>query len=58
MQFATQKDVMESFNKCVEVLIAEIRVIERDNPDQLMAANKTHRLITKWFNHGGKIKKV
>lgn len=54
-QFQTQKDVVMAFNRLVDNLIEKIKIIEKENPDPLMAATKTHRLITKWFNHGGKV---
>lgn len=49
---------MGSFNKCIEDLISEIRLITEENKhDELMVANKTKRAIDKWFRNGGKIKK-
>lgn len=49
---------MSVFNKCVDDLVIEIRRISDENPDPEMAANKTKRIITKWFSHGGKLKRV
>ena len=53
-----QKVVLDSFNKCVSDLIAEIRIISQQNShDEMMMSNKTKRAIDKWFRNGGKIKK-
>ena len=51
----SQKDVMDSFIHCVDDLTSKIRLITAENPDPSMAANKTKRIITKWFNHAGRI---
>jgi len=47
--------VLDTFNHCVDDLIAEIRRINIENPDPLMAENKTKRVIQKWFKHGGRL---
>lgn len=46
---------MESFNYYVDDLIKHIRKITDENPDPQMAANKTKRIIDKWFRSGGKL---
>ncbi len=52
----TQKKVMDVFTSCVDNLTKEILKISEENKhDELMAALKIRRLITKWFRHGGKI---
>ena len=51
----TQKNVMDSFISCVDDLTNKIRAITDENPDPVMAANKTKRIITKWFNHAGRL---
>ena len=56
--FVTQKRIMESFNHYVDDLITQIRKITDENPDPQMAANKTKRIIDKWFSHGGQLKRV
>ena len=53
--FFTQKQILDSFNHYVDDLIMRIRQITDENPDPQMAAVKTKRLITKWFNHAGKV---
>ena len=53
--YITQKRILESFNHYVDDLITHIRQITDENPDPQMAANKTKRIIDKWFKHGGKI---
>ena len=47
--------VLDTFNSCVDTLIAEIRRINTENPDRLMAENKTKRVIQKWFKHCGRL---
>ena len=47
--------VLDTFNSCVDVLIAEIRKINIENQDREMAELKTKRMIQKWFKHGGRI---
>jgi len=47
--------VLDTFNHCVDDLIAEIRRINTENPDPLMAENKTKRVIQKWFKYGGRL---
>jgi hypothetical protein len=53
-----QSVIMDSFNKCVENLITEIRIITKENShDEEMMANKTRKAIMAWFRNGGKIRK-
>jgi len=54
----TQKVIMEAFNRCVDDLIAEIRLItDENNHDDMMVANKTRKAIVVWFKNSGKIKR-
>lgn len=56
IDYVTQARILESFNHYVDDLITQIRIITKENPDPQMAANKTKRLIDKWFRSGGKIR--
>ena len=57
--YVTQKRIMEAFNHYVFDLIEHIRVITEENQhDQQMVANKTKRIIDKWFANSGKLKHV
>lgn len=50
--------VIDSFNKCVDDLIPELKEISaRDDLDDDIKASKLKRKIEAWFRHYGRLKK-
>lgn len=50
--------VIDSFNKCVDDLIPELKEISRrDDLDDDIKASKLKRKIESWFRHYGRLKK-
>ena len=52
----TQKDVLDGFAHCQNILFEKIRQITDENQGQpLMIALKTKRVIQKWFAQSGRL---